>query len=81
MKNIPDPIANLKNHTEYNFKASKIENPMLFRDLVDKTIYYNLEGGFKYKTHRSIFNLDKGVNDMTAKLRESVNYIADTKII
>lgn len=66
---------------DYYTKASKIENPTLFRDLVDKTIYYNLEGGFKYKTHRSIFNLDKGVNDMTAKLRESVNYIADTKII
>lgn len=37
MKNIPDPIANLKNHTEYNFKASKIEKILdKFAILIEK---------------------------------------------
>ena len=37
MKNIPNPISNLKNHTEYNFKASKIEKILeKFSILIEK---------------------------------------------
>ena len=37
MKNIPNPISNLKNHTEYNFKASKVEKILeKFSILIEK---------------------------------------------
>ena len=37
MKNIPNTISNLKNHTEYNFKASKIEKILeKFSILIEK---------------------------------------------
>lgn len=64
---------------EYYNESTKIQNPKLFRELVDKYIYYNLDGGIKYQAHRSIFNVDKGVQDMTNQLRESA--IINTKII
>ena len=37
MRKIPNPIANLKDHTEYNFKASKVEKILeKFSILVEK---------------------------------------------
>ena len=37
MKKIPNPIANLKSHTEYNFKVAKIEKILeKFSILIEK---------------------------------------------
>ena len=65
---------------DYFKKASNITDPQALKVFYDKCIYASANGGFKYRTFRSIFNLDNGVQQMTPSLKESTN-IADTKII
>ena len=65
---------------DYFKKASDITDPQAFKVFYDKCIYASANGGFKYRTFRSIFNLDKGVQQMSPSLKESAS-IADTKII
>lgn len=67
---------------EYLKRANNISDPEAIKISVDNTIFHSLNGGPKYGIYRSIFNLDKTTQDYSYnKLRESANYISDTKII
>ena len=70
-----------KEMDDYFKKASDVKDPEALKVFYDKCIYASASGGFKYRTFRSIFNLDKGVQQMTPSLKESTNIISDTKII
>lgn len=60
---------------EYLKKANDISDPESLKIFYDKCIYTTANGGFKYKTYRSLFNLDKGVQQMSSQLKqESAGY-------
>lgn len=69
-----------KEMDDYFKKASDVKDPEALKVFYDKCIYASANGGFKYRTFRSIFNLDKGVQQMSPSLKESAS-ISDTKII
>lgn len=56
-----------KDMNKYYSEAKKIDNPHLFKNLVDYSVYRR-GGDVKYKISRSIFKSDKEVNDMNNEI-------------
>jgi hypothetical protein len=60
---------------EYLKKSENISDPHSLKIFYDKCLYASANGGFKYRTFRSIFNLDKGTQRLANDdLRESAMF-------
>lgn len=65
---------------QYLKTANDVSDPRSLKVFCDKCIYTSANGGFKYRTFRSLFNIDKGVQRMSSEIKQESSLIINTPI-